>query len=116
MANLFRGTFTAMITPMNEDGSVDYEGFRSNVKFQLENGVTGEGISGKIVFNGNISGVSTFNTTDVENSRNIEINGNGKSDIGGIIYKYKSIKQENTLEIKNVEDKIYKEICDVVKR
>ena len=41
MANLFRGTFTAMITPMNEDGSVDYEGFRSNVKFQLENGVTG---------------------------------------------------------------------------
>ena len=39
--NKLRGTFTALITPMFSDGSVDYEGFRQNVKFQLDNGVTG---------------------------------------------------------------------------
>ena len=39
--NRLRGTFTALITPMNQDGSVDFEGFRKNVKFQLEGGVTG---------------------------------------------------------------------------
>ena len=36
-----RGAFTAMITPMNADGSVDYEGFRKNVVFQLEQGIDG---------------------------------------------------------------------------
>lgn len=36
-----RGAFTALITPMNADGSVDYEGFRSNVKFQLDQGIDG---------------------------------------------------------------------------
>ena len=36
-----RGAFTAMITPMNADGSVDYEGFRKNVLFQLEKGIDG---------------------------------------------------------------------------
>ncbi len=37
----FQGAYTAMITPMNADGSVDYEGFRTNVKFQLEQGIDG---------------------------------------------------------------------------
>ena len=37
----FHGAFTALITPMNSDGSVDYDGFRSNVKFQLEQGIDG---------------------------------------------------------------------------
>ena len=37
----FRGAFTAMITPMNADGSVDYDGFRKNVKFQLDEGIDG---------------------------------------------------------------------------
>ncbi|MBO4859461.1 MAG: 4-hydroxy-tetrahydrodipicolinate synthase [Treponema sp.] len=37
----FRGAFTAMITPMFDDGSVDFEGFRKNVKFQLEEGIDG---------------------------------------------------------------------------
>jgi len=37
----FRGAFTAMITPMLADGSVDFEGFRKNVKFQLEEGIDG---------------------------------------------------------------------------
>jgi 4-hydroxy-tetrahydrodipicolinate synthase len=36
-----RGAMTAMITPMNKDGSVDYEGFRKNVRFQLEGGIQG---------------------------------------------------------------------------
>ncbi len=36
-----RGAFTAMVTPMNPDGSVDYEGFRKNVLFQLEKGIDG---------------------------------------------------------------------------
>lgn len=36
-----RGALTAMVTPMNADGSVDYEGFRKNVAFQLEQGIDG---------------------------------------------------------------------------
>ncbi|MCI7589237.1 MAG: 4-hydroxy-tetrahydrodipicolinate synthase [Candidatus Treponema excrementipullorum] len=36
-----RGAFTALITPMNKDGSVDYEGFRSLLRYQLDNGITG---------------------------------------------------------------------------
>lgn len=36
-----RGAFTALITPMNADESVDYEGFRRLVKFQLESGISG---------------------------------------------------------------------------
>ena len=39
--NIFRGAFTALITPMLADGSVDFEGFRKNVKFQLDNGIDG---------------------------------------------------------------------------
>ena len=30
-----------MVTPMNSDGSVDYDGFRKNVVFQLEGGIDG---------------------------------------------------------------------------
>ncbi len=36
-----RGAFTALITPMNADESVDYEGFRKLVRFQLESGISG---------------------------------------------------------------------------
>ena len=36
-----QGSFTAMITPMNADGSVDYDGFKKNVLFQLEQGIDG---------------------------------------------------------------------------
>jgi 4-hydroxy-tetrahydrodipicolinate synthase len=39
--NLFRGVTTAMITPFEADGAVDYEGLRRNVYFQIENGVRG---------------------------------------------------------------------------
>lgn len=36
-----QGSFTAMITPMNADGSIDYEGYAKNVQFQLEQGIDG---------------------------------------------------------------------------
>ncbi len=34
------GSFVALITPMNRDGSIDFEGFRSLLKFQEENGTS----------------------------------------------------------------------------
>ena len=39
--SIFRGAFTALITPMKADGSVDFEGFRKNVKHQLQQGIDG---------------------------------------------------------------------------
>ena len=36
-----RGVFTALITPMFEDGEIDYEGWRKLINFQLESGITG---------------------------------------------------------------------------
>lgn len=36
-----RGTFTALITPMNSDESVDFDGLRTLVRFQLESGISG---------------------------------------------------------------------------
>ena len=37
----FRGAWTALITPFNQDGGVDYEGFRKNIQFQINQGITG---------------------------------------------------------------------------
>ena len=34
------GSFVALITPMNEDGSVDFEGFRTLLDFQEKNGTS----------------------------------------------------------------------------
>jgi len=36
-----RGAFTALITPMHGDGTVDYEGYRTLIRFQLEKGIHG---------------------------------------------------------------------------
>jgi 4-hydroxy-tetrahydrodipicolinate synthase len=36
-----KGAFTALITPMKENGDVDYDGFRRLVAFQLEEGIDG---------------------------------------------------------------------------
>lgn len=36
-----RGAFTAMITPMKEDGSIDYDGYRKLLHFQMEEGIDG---------------------------------------------------------------------------
>ena len=35
------GTFVAMSTPFTEDNEIDEEGYRSNINFLIENGVTG---------------------------------------------------------------------------
>ncbi len=36
-----RGSFTALATPMHEDSSIDYESWRSLIRFQLDGGITG---------------------------------------------------------------------------
>ena len=36
-----RGAFTAMITPMKEDGSIDYDGYRKLLRFQMGEGIDG---------------------------------------------------------------------------
>ncbi|MDR0644139.1 MAG: 4-hydroxy-tetrahydrodipicolinate synthase, partial [Treponema sp.] len=38
---MLTGVFTALITPMKENGDVDYDGFRELVRFQIANGVNG---------------------------------------------------------------------------
>lgn len=37
----FQGAWTALITPMTEDGDVDWGGFEKNLQFQIEQGITG---------------------------------------------------------------------------
>ena len=37
----FRGTYTALVTPMKESGEVDYDGFRRLIEFQLAEGIDG---------------------------------------------------------------------------
>lgn len=36
-----QGAFTALVTPMFEDGEIDYEGWRKLIQFQLESGISG---------------------------------------------------------------------------
>jgi len=36
---IFKGAGTAIVTPMNQDGSVDYESFRKLIEFQIAGGV-----------------------------------------------------------------------------
>jgi 4-hydroxy-tetrahydrodipicolinate synthase len=36
-----KGAFTALVTPMKENGDVDYDGFRGLINFQLEQGIDG---------------------------------------------------------------------------
>ncbi|MDR1362925.1 MAG: 4-hydroxy-tetrahydrodipicolinate synthase [Spirochaetaceae bacterium] len=38
---LFKGAFTALITPMKDTGDVDFDGLRRLIQFQLENGIDG---------------------------------------------------------------------------
>jgi 4-hydroxy-tetrahydrodipicolinate synthase len=35
------GTFTALVTPLKDDGAVDYDGWRRLIEFQLEEGIAG---------------------------------------------------------------------------
>ena len=41
MMKLFNGCYTASITPIKKDGSVDYEGLLQLASFQIEQGVSG---------------------------------------------------------------------------
>jgi 4-hydroxy-tetrahydrodipicolinate synthase len=41
MMSKLQGAFTALITPMKENGDVDYEGFRRLINFQLDEGIGG---------------------------------------------------------------------------
>jgi 4-hydroxy-tetrahydrodipicolinate synthase len=36
-----KGAFTALITPMKDNGEVDYDGFRTLIKFQIDGGIEG---------------------------------------------------------------------------
>jgi len=38
---VFRGAYTALITPMKNSGEIDYEGFRRLIEFQIEQGIDG---------------------------------------------------------------------------
>jgi len=38
---MFEGALTAMVTPFDNDGKIDEEGLRENVKFQIKNGIHG---------------------------------------------------------------------------
>ncbi len=37
---LFEGSATAMVTPFNEDGSINYDAFEKMIEFQIENGTS----------------------------------------------------------------------------
>lgn len=37
----FEGTWTALITPMNSDGTINWDGLEKNIQFQMEQGITG---------------------------------------------------------------------------
>jgi 4-hydroxy-tetrahydrodipicolinate synthase len=43
---VFKGVFPALITPMHEDGSIDYEGLKENVKYYMSVGCAGVCFSG----------------------------------------------------------------------
>ena len=37
----FKGSWTALITPFKENGSVDFAGLEKNIEFQTDQGITG---------------------------------------------------------------------------
>jgi 4-hydroxy-tetrahydrodipicolinate synthase len=41
MSKMFRGVFTAIITPFDKDGSVDYNSLKELIEFQIKNNVSG---------------------------------------------------------------------------
>jgi len=38
---MFKGVYTALITPFNKDGSIDVEALKDLVEFQIEEGISG---------------------------------------------------------------------------
>ena len=41
MKNMFKGCYTALVTPMLENGQIDLEGLENLVEFQVSQGVSG---------------------------------------------------------------------------
>jgi 4-hydroxy-tetrahydrodipicolinate synthase len=37
----FKGSYTALVTPFTEKGDIDFEGFEKNIRFQIDQGITG---------------------------------------------------------------------------
>jgi 4-hydroxy-tetrahydrodipicolinate synthase len=37
----FEGTYVAMVTPFTKEGTLDEEGFRSNINYLIDKGVNG---------------------------------------------------------------------------
>jgi len=62
-----QGAITAIITPFKEKGEVDYEGYRKNVQFQLENGING------LVVLGTTGETPTLNAEEKEKLINISV-------------------------------------------
>ena len=54
------GSFVALITPMNEDGTIDISGFKNLIQFQQENGTSAVLIMGS-------TGEVSMLTTDEKN-------------------------------------------------
>lgn len=76
----------------------------------LENNTTSG--AGTIVFDGNVSDIANVNEQDA--NKLLKINyGSGKSDQGGVIYKYKTNNLQNTLNVKNTY--VYNNISNVKK-
>ncbi|MDE6384888.1 MAG: dihydrodipicolinate synthase family protein, partial [Eubacterium sp.] len=42
----FKGLFSALLTPFNEDSSVNYDAMKTLVEFNLENGIDGFYVGG----------------------------------------------------------------------
>ena len=38
---LIKGSITALVTPMKEDSSIDYESLKNLINFQIDNGIDG---------------------------------------------------------------------------
>lgn len=62
---MLTGTYTAMITPFLSDGAFDEEGFRENIRFQIESGISG------LVILGTTAEAPTL--TEEEQTRSIKI-------------------------------------------
>lgn len=43
---MLRGVITAMVTPMNQDGTIDFDSLTNLVQFQIENGIEGLVVAG----------------------------------------------------------------------
>jgi 4-hydroxy-tetrahydrodipicolinate synthase len=41
MTKVFRGVYTAIVTPFNQDGSINFDKLKELIEFQIENGVSG---------------------------------------------------------------------------